>query len=267
VDVAQLLWEAPHRPDRRTGVLVVIGHQVLPQLYDGVAAARLRDAINRRGDAARHERAYIVADAGLSANPEFMECPLIALGGGVSNGVTRDLERCLAADPISTERVRIQHDLAGGGRRVLLHGPRGPDTADAVDLFIGSGLLDRFLGRLWGRKVAEPPGLNAPAETAVTAHAGPAGPEPPDTRTNARFSDAETDALWLLRNSLKAVTLATIAKRLGWSLAQASKTVRGLLDRGYLVHFNAESKTWDNPKACYHTVPSRRREIDAHLGG
>lgn len=152
--IGQLLWET--RPDRRKSVLIVVGYQVSPQLHDGLVAARLREEINRRGHPQDLECAFVVTDTGLLEEEVFLECSLIAIGAPSSNKLTRVIADKLPLDAASTAEVRVQHDLAKGDRRVALWGGAGEETVKAADLFLSSGLLDRFLSMLWERQVLKP---------------------------------------------------------------------------------------------------------------
>jgi hypothetical protein len=133
--------------------LIVVGWQVLPQLHDGIVAARLRDEINRRGRQENLETAFMVTDTGLLQDQTFMQCSLICIGGSVSNQLTATIADQLEADPVGAEWVKIQHAMSKGDKRVALWGGGAAETARAVDLFITSGLLDRFLGMLWEREI------------------------------------------------------------------------------------------------------------------
>jgi hypothetical protein len=147
---ARLLGE--FRPDFRDSILIAIGHKMLPQLHDSIPAAKLRDEINRRGGNHELRVASIVTDAGLLAEEKYLRCPVISIGGYNSNKITADLRNSLPHDTSSSESMHIQHDLEKKVRRVLLwgSGPTGGfETARAVEVFMTSGLLDRFLKIVW----------------------------------------------------------------------------------------------------------------------
>ena len=118
LSASRLLWEP--RPDRRYSVLIVVGGGILAQLYDGVASARLRDEINRRGDISKQKFAVVVTDASLTGEQTFLECPGIAIGGPVSNKLAAQWTDQLPFDSVSDESVKVQHTIEQGGQRVLL---------------------------------------------------------------------------------------------------------------------------------------------------
>jgi hypothetical protein len=141
------------RLDYRDSILIVIGHKMLPQIQDSIPAARLKEEINRRGRPHPLRFASIVTDTGLLAEEKYLKCPVIAIGGYNSNKITADLRSSLPHDACSTEAMHIQHDLDKKDRRVLLwgSGPTGEiETGRAVEVFMTSGLLDRFLDLIWG---------------------------------------------------------------------------------------------------------------------
>jgi len=147
--VAQLLREV--RPDRRDSVLIAVGSQVMPQLNDGLLAAKLREEINRRGRPHEFRWAAIVTDAALLAQEVYLAsgCALVSVGGPVVNKLTATLQDELPSDPVSSERVHVQHNIDAGERRVALWGAGTAECQEAVERFMGSGLLDRFLDMIW----------------------------------------------------------------------------------------------------------------------
>jgi hypothetical protein len=152
-NVTQLLWEK--RPDYRKSICVVVSYQALPQIYDGMAAAKLREEINRRGRPDDFEFAYIVTDTGLIQDKIFMQCPLIAVGGPEVNKITAEFMNELPQDSLSTESIKIQHGIDKCIKKVALWGEVAEETTSAVDIFISSGLLDRFLNMIWMRESQE----------------------------------------------------------------------------------------------------------------
>jgi hypothetical protein len=137
------------RPDYRDSILITIGHKVLPQLNDGAAAAKLRQEINRRGGEHELRVAGIVTDTALGGEERYLKCPVITIGGPRINAITAALAKELPHDAVSTETRHIQHEIDHGDRRVALWGDGAAETAQAVELFIASGLLDRFLKLIW----------------------------------------------------------------------------------------------------------------------
>jgi hypothetical protein len=152
VTVSQLLREP--RPDCRSTVLLVVGSSALAQLYDGAAAARLREEINRHGVRTKYQFSSVVTDDALMVEPVFLRCPTISIGGPETNKLTAKLCEQLSTDPLSTTHVRIQHGLTTKDRRVALWGSAAAETSDAVDLFVKSGLLAKYLGLLWQERIS-----------------------------------------------------------------------------------------------------------------
>lgn len=141
------------RPDYRKTILIVIGYQVLPQIHDGLPAVKLKKEINRRGNQENLEFASVVTDAGLIEERVFMSCPIITIGGHLGNKITADFMNQLPCDTVSSKGIKIQHNMEKEDRRVTLWGDSAEDTAKAVDIFISSGLLDRFLTMIWRREI------------------------------------------------------------------------------------------------------------------
>lgn len=151
VNIAELQCEI--RPDRRKTVLLVVGSQIIAQIHDGTAAAGLREEINRRGRKENLEFACVVTDTSLLLERDFMEFPMISIGGPASNKLTAALADQLAIEPGGPQVIKVQHSMSSGDRRVALWGGLAGETTQAVDFFVSSGLLNSFLGMLWGRKI------------------------------------------------------------------------------------------------------------------
>jgi hypothetical protein len=132
--------------------LIVIGYKIMPQINDGVAAALLQNKINEKGRNNELRFASIVTDRGLLENSKFMRCPLISLGGPNGNEITARLANELLMDPSSSEYIHIQHNIEKKIPQVLLWGSGNLETERAVDIFISSGLLEKFLNMVWGEQ-------------------------------------------------------------------------------------------------------------------
>lgn len=141
------------RPDSKKTILIVIGYRVFAQMNDDLPSAKLKDEINRRGNRENLEFASIVTDAGLIEEKVFMQCPIITIGGHLGNKITADFMNRLPCDNVSSERIKIQHNIEKEDRRVALWGDIAEDTAKSIDIFISSGLCDRFLTMIWGRNI------------------------------------------------------------------------------------------------------------------
>jgi hypothetical protein len=147
LDAGHLLQEI--QPDRRHSVLVVIGAWAVAQFNDSVHAERLRAEIGKRGHPHPFRWAAIVTDATLMRDPKYLECPVISIGGPMANQTTTMLQEPLPRVAVGKENIWVHHKIGLGDRRVALWGPLGCDTAEAVDYFITSGLLDEFLKMIW----------------------------------------------------------------------------------------------------------------------
>lgn len=144
-ELLQQVW-----PDRRETVLIAIGAEMDPQLHDHQPASKLMETINFKGRGRDFRRAVIVTDVALVKSPKYLDCPLITVGGPVANGITADVQRQLPFDSKSNSRLKLQHNIHVGDRRIAVWGSLSKDTADAVDLLISSGILDEFLRLIWG---------------------------------------------------------------------------------------------------------------------
>jgi hypothetical protein len=145
-DAGDMLREI--RPDRNETVLIAIGSGILPQLQDRSAAERLRDAINRKGQALPFRWAAIVTDSALLQNQLYCRCPIISVGGGVANQFTDRMEKS-QQEVKSSGGVHIQHSTKPGERHITLWGNSADETAAAVEMFVTSELLDKFLASIW----------------------------------------------------------------------------------------------------------------------
>ena len=102
LDLLELVY-----PDYRESILIVIGHRISNQLYDGIPAARLQEEINQRGKPHELRFAGIVSDIAVLENKKFHRCPLVSIGGPLANQVTSKLSHLLPDDQASTEHIHI----------------------------------------------------------------------------------------------------------------------------------------------------------------
>jgi hypothetical protein len=147
LDAGHLLREI--QPDRNHSVLIVVGAWAVAQFNDGVHAERLRDEINKKGRPHPFRWATMVTDATLIRDPRYLECPVISVGGPEANEITKTLEGQVPRVAIGRENIRVHHNIESGDRRMVLWGPLGVDTEEAVEYAISSGLLDEFLKMIW----------------------------------------------------------------------------------------------------------------------
>jgi hypothetical protein len=137
------------RPDRNETVLITIGSGISSQLQDGMAAERLREAINRKGRGLPFRWAAIVTDTALLQDQVYTRCPIISVGGRIANQFTARMEESQQEEPGSPSGVHIQHSTKPGERQVALWGNTGEETAAAVEMFVTSERLDSFLTSIW----------------------------------------------------------------------------------------------------------------------
>jgi hypothetical protein len=138
--------------DKHTSALIVLGQGMLPQLHECIPAMQLREKISGYSRA-ELEAAFIVTDSGLLQDARFQSCACISLGGPETNAFTRAKEHELQLDPASSDGVFLQHNIDRGDRRVLLWGKGREETIEAVERFISTGLLVRYLKLVWGREI------------------------------------------------------------------------------------------------------------------
>jgi hypothetical protein len=142
-------------PDRRQTILIAIGANIDPQLHDHAPAEKLKERINLKGRGKDCRWSAIVTDRALLENPKYLECPVISVGGPVANRITEDLQPHLPIDSTPDSRLKVQHNIEAGDRRIAVWGQTSRDTADAVAFLISSRLLDRFLRLIWGDEFFE----------------------------------------------------------------------------------------------------------------
>lgn len=143
---------AQEMPDYRRSILLVVGCSPIAQIHDGTQANWLKEEINSRGRKQKREVAYVVSDRGLAEDTLYQKCAQIAIGGPVANSLTAKLRDRLKTDVVISEKgALIQQDIGGAARQVCLWGTTSEQTANAVKLFVTSGLLERFLKMIWSR--------------------------------------------------------------------------------------------------------------------
>jgi serine/threonine-protein kinase len=140
--------------DRRATVLVVIPSKTGRGSYDTGLAERLVAKIEEKGAGREFHFAAYVTDAEVIADETYREFPLITLEPPDWNKWADELKksRLPRDDVFSSDEISIHHDIGGGDRRVALwgsYGDGGTRTAEAVDKFISSGLLDEYLEKIW----------------------------------------------------------------------------------------------------------------------
>ncbi len=137
--------------DIRTTVLIAVGHGLLPEEEDRPIAYELRRAINERGRGTDGHVGVVVTDVWMLQNEMAEFFPAIALGGPGVNGFTAQIYEDLPVAYSRDQRVFIQMDAAGTGKRVAVWGMDQDTTREASRTFVAEGHLDRFLDLVWRR--------------------------------------------------------------------------------------------------------------------
>jgi hypothetical protein len=130
-------------------VVLVTGTALTAEERDRPTAYTLKAEIDRRGEGHTYRRAVVVGDAWYLENRIFHLNPTIAIGGPGANGVTGEFAEALPTLINVDDRVFVQADFDGDVKRANLWGVDAGATAQAVEMFVGRGLLDDLLQRIW----------------------------------------------------------------------------------------------------------------------
>ena len=149
--VAPRVERALRSPDRGATVLVTLPSGARLARGGDAPAKRLVDTINEKGAGRPFHWATDVTETEVESNEAPLDCPLIAIGHPDWTAMTKRLRDELPRDrEVSTDEILIYHDIEHGERRVALWGHDTRTDMEAVELFISSGLLDKFLAMVWG---------------------------------------------------------------------------------------------------------------------
>ncbi len=135
--------------DLRSTVLVVVGHGILAEESDRPLAYELKQAVNARTGGSEGRAAVVVTDVWLMNNELGEFFPAIAVGGPGVNGLTAEIYDELPVVFSRDQQVFVQ--VAAEGKRAALWGMDEAGTREAADVFVGNGLLERFLDLVWRR--------------------------------------------------------------------------------------------------------------------
>jgi len=137
--------------DVRTTVLVVVGHSLLAEEEDRPLAYELRRVINERGRGADGHQGVVVTDVWILQHEMAEFFPVIALGGPAVNAFTAQIYEELPVAYTRDQRLFIQIDPEGAGKRAAVWGMDHETTREGSQLFVADGFLDRFLDVVWRR--------------------------------------------------------------------------------------------------------------------
>ncbi len=133
--------------DRDETVLVVVGAGETNR--DRPFADAVRGAIDSRGNGQFYRRGVVVADLEYLDHAELHRHPTIAVGGPGVNVVSQRLVADAPAMWQSNDRAFVQGDIEGVAKRVVIWGMDAEATGRAVEAFVGEGMLDLLLDRIW----------------------------------------------------------------------------------------------------------------------
>ncbi|MGH7536838.1 MAG: hypothetical protein ACREMG_14840 [Gemmatimonadales bacterium] len=134
-------------------VVLVTGTSLTAEERDRPTAYALKAEIDRRGVGHAYRRAVVVGDVWYLDNRIFHLNPTIAIGGPGANGVASEFADGLPTVLSLDDRVFIQADFEGEIKRASLWGADSRATAAAVEAFVGRGMLDELLGKIWKFRV------------------------------------------------------------------------------------------------------------------
>lgn len=135
--------------DIRSTILVVVGHGLLPEEVDRPIAYELRKAINARGRDSESQVGIVLTDLWMLNNEMAEFFPAIAVGGPGVNAFTAQIYEELPLAFSKEQRVFIQMEDEGRGKRAAVWGMDDAATREGVEIFLQDGFLDRFLDRVW----------------------------------------------------------------------------------------------------------------------
>ena len=134
-------------------IVLVTGTSLTAEERDRPTAYGLKAEIDRRGVGHAYRRAVVVGDAWYLENRIFHLTPTIAIGGPGANGVASEFAETLPTVLTLDDRVFVQADFDAEPKRASLWGADARATASAVEAFVGRGMLDDLLGRIWKFRV------------------------------------------------------------------------------------------------------------------
>ena len=132
-------------------VLIVVGTDIKPEEADRPLAYRLQDAIKASPNFGDHpfRKCIVISDALYGHNKIIQICPTIAIGGPGVNAAAAEFVEKLPVYLSKDNRYFIQLDNSFTDPRVSIWGMDRKSTEEAVDRFIGNGILNEFLTAIW----------------------------------------------------------------------------------------------------------------------
>ena len=135
--------------DADTTIMVVTGSSAAALQKDQPLASWVAEEVDRRGGGIAYHRAVVLRDDRYVLSPVIHQNPTIAIGGPGSNQVAQHLSQMLPTVWSRDERSFVQMAAGQRGRQAALWGLDAAATREAVEAFIGEGMLDDLLERIW----------------------------------------------------------------------------------------------------------------------
>ena len=130
-------------------VLIIVGSAIPQEVNDRPLAYRLKETIDRQGVPEQWKTAVVVSDMWYESDAVAQGCPTISIGGMAANSVSARFCRILPMALAAEKKSFIQLDITFRDPRVLLWGETPEATAEAVDLFVKKGYLQKYLKHIW----------------------------------------------------------------------------------------------------------------------
>ncbi len=133
-------------------ILIVVGAEIKPEEKDRPLAYKLQQYIEKSPKYGKipFRKCIVISDILFENDKIIQVCPTIAIGGPGVNMVSAKfadkLPICLNKD----NRCFVQYDKNSENNKASIWGIDQATTNEALDEFIKNGLLDEFLGKVWG---------------------------------------------------------------------------------------------------------------------
>jgi len=132
-------------------ILVVVGSEVKPEEKDRPLAYKL---MNQIGQSEKYggqpfRKCVVISDLLFENDKIIQVCPTIAIGGPGVNLVSAKFVDKLPVSVNRDNQFFIQSESDFKTNRVSIWGMDQATTNDAIDEFVNSGMLEKFLGKIW----------------------------------------------------------------------------------------------------------------------